>query len=97
MLDMRICVQFKKYAGFISAELQKSSSNCQAKQRERERYKNKGDLKNGEGKLTFVTWKKSVSIFLKNKTSSHKVINFKRDFTESGFAYFPPCRKNWIE
>ena len=43
-------------------------------------YKNKGDKKKGEGKLTFVTWKKGVSIFLKNKTtSSHKVIYFKRN------------------
>ena len=28
---------------------------------------NKGDLKGGTGKLTFVTWKSSVSIFLKNE------------------------------
>ena len=36
------------------------------------------EIKSGEGKLTFVIWKKSVSIFLKSKTTrSHKVFQEK--------------------
>ena len=42
--------------------------------------KNKWDKKSEVEKLTFVTWRRSMSIFLKNKTtSSHKVIYFKRN------------------
>ena len=61
--------------GFISAEPKKSTSNCQAKRRDKEMYKNKGDKK-GAGKLTFVYQKEKACLyFLKIKTtSSHKVI-----------------------
>ena len=66
---------------FISAHCKKlSSSNYQARQRGREKYKDKGDKKEGKRSLLLLPERKMCLYFLKTKTtSSHKVIHFKRN------------------
>ena len=59
-----------KYIIFKSSSLkynEVSSSNCQACRRGREMYKK--EIKKGMGMLTFALWKRSMSIFLKNKNN----------------------------
>ena len=54
-------------------------------------------IKKEKGELTFVTWKKSVFMFLKNKTtSSDKVIYFKRNklYKTQLYKFFPMLVEN---